>query len=142
MPKLPFRQEKPLAPLFSPLEQAVLDRIFEGKHPVLAALRKQMENSIVSSRELSGTGFFTHFKVEPRVSPIPSEIKNIQFGDVTAEITGLQHGAGFVLFVKNGYLDVLEGYTYGEDWPKEIKNFTLTCDEPNRKKLIDYLTEK
>jgi hypothetical protein len=37
-------------------------------------------------------------------------------GDVTATIEGLEHGAGFVLFVQDGVLDVLEGFSYDEPW--------------------------
>jgi hypothetical protein len=43
------------------LESAVLDTLFAGDHPVLAALRTQLARSDVSSREFTGVGFFTHF---------------------------------------------------------------------------------
>jgi hypothetical protein len=35
------------------------------------------------------------------------------------EFKGLVHGAGFVVFIDQGRLAVLEGFTYDEDWPPE-----------------------
>jgi hypothetical protein len=45
--------------------------------------------------------------------------------DVAAEIDGAQHGAGFVLFIEDGMLDVLEGFTYDEPWPGRVERFTV-----------------
>lgn len=42
-----------------------------------------------------------------------------------AAIGGLGHGAGFVLYVKDGRLDALEGYSYDEPWPPAIASFEL-----------------
>jgi hypothetical protein len=50
---------------------------------------------------------------------------SIKFGDVIAEVNGLRNGAGFLLYVTDGVLDVLEGYSYGEQWPSTINNFKL-----------------
>ena len=47
------------------------------------------------------------------------------FGDVRAEMEGLQHGAGFLIFIECGVIHNLEGYTYDEDWPDEVRGFTL-----------------
>jgi hypothetical protein len=31
-----------------------------------------------------------------------------------ARLDGLEHGMGFILWLKEGYADCLEGYSYGE----------------------------
>lgn len=49
----------------------------------------------------------------------------VAFGDIQAEIGGLQYGAGFVIFIMNGRLDTLESFTYGEPWPANIDTFAL-----------------
>ena len=49
----------------------------------------------------------------------------MRIGDVYAEIPGLEHGAGFVLYIKDGYLDMLEGYSYDEPWPSSVEGFAL-----------------
>ena len=37
--------------------------------------------------------------------------------DVGADLVGVDHGVGFALFVKDGRLDFLEGFTYADAWP-------------------------
>jgi len=37
----------------------------------------------------------------------------------------LEHGAVFVLFVENGAIYVLEGFSYDEKWPEAMTNFEL-----------------
>ena len=114
-----------------PFEQAALDKLLAGNHPVLAALRTQAKAGRLSSRELTGVGFYCDFEVPPTVSPVGDE--NFHLGDVEATVPGLKHGAGFVLFVTNGRLTQLEGYSYDEPWPEEIHDFELRYQhEPRR----------
>ncbi|MDZ4155408.1 MAG: hypothetical protein U1E09_02545, partial [Methylococcales bacterium] len=49
----------------------------------------------------------------------------VKFGDVIGEIPELLSGAGFLLYIKNGVLDMLEGYSYDEPWPSSIDTFNL-----------------
>ena len=45
----------------------------------------------------------------------------------------LAHGAGFVLFIRGGRLSMLEGYTYDEPWPDQVRGFSLRYSDPERK---------
>ena len=56
----------------------------------------------------------------------------LKLGDVIAKIPGLEHGAGFLLYVDNGSITALEGYTFEEPWPVVIDKFTLTYTDPTR----------
>jgi hypothetical protein len=106
------------------LEREVLKMLLTGDEPTLRVLRDQLAASHVSAREFTGAGFFTTFSV-------PSEIRRVQgkssfsFGDVIGEVEGLELGAGFVLHVKDGNIDYLEGYSYEEPWPSEINQRRL-----------------
>jgi hypothetical protein len=111
--------------LLNPFERAVLEKLLDGNHPVLAALRAQLDSCQVSSREFTGVGFFTNLKVDRSVEPAPTPRPRIQVVDVGGKISGLEHGAGFVLSVTDGYLDFLEGFSYDEPWPPEISEFSL-----------------
>ncbi len=107
------------------LEEQVLQMLLAGDDPALVTLRYQLELAKRSAREYTGVGFFTHFDVPqevPRLSGNPS----IKFGDVIAEMDGLQRGAGFLLFIENGALSMLEGYTYEEPWPQKVARFELS----------------
>jgi hypothetical protein len=110
--------------ILNEFESAVLTKLLEGDHPVLAALRAQVERARVKSREYSGAGFFCSFEVPSDVPHLALQ-EGFYFGDVDADMDGLEHGAGFVVYVRDGYLDFLEGYSYGEPWPKEVRKFSL-----------------
>ena len=106
------------------LERAVLVKLLEGDHPVLSSLRSQLKASRVIGREFTGVGFFTNLALGENGSErIAGDLK---FGDVIADIDGLRHGAGFLLYVENGALKMLEGYSYDEPWPQKISAFKLS----------------
>jgi hypothetical protein len=81
----------------------------------------------------------------------PSEIERLPnhdriiFGDVNAEIEGLKFGAGFLLFISNGAIKMLEGYSHVGPWPAEIKRFVLTYadgSERNFNEVAEVFTSK
>ena len=39
------------------------------------------------------------------------------------DFPGVKYGSGYVLFVKDGFITMLEGYTYGEVWPDKITGY-------------------
>ena len=72
----------------------------------------------------SGFGFFTHFDVPPQAPKLQGR-PSIRFGDVYATMDCLEYGAGFLLFIDNGVLTMLEGFTYDEPWPETVGVFKL-----------------
>jgi len=116
-----------------PLEAAVLDKLLAGTHPVLAALRAQLAGATVKHRTHTGVGFFTDFA--PAQDAIPAPVRTLRFGDVRATIEGLQHGADFVLFVEDGLLVTLEGFSCDEPWPAEIVVVAVGYWDPARPDL-------
>ena len=100
------------------LERAILAKLLAGEHALLEQLRRQL----VSRRELTGHGFYTHLDVGETL--VAAKVK-VSFGDVVAEIEGMPDGAGFELYVENGRLSVLEGYGYDDPWPSAIASYTL-----------------
>ena len=121
------------------LENAVLTKLLAGGHPILATLRLQAEAAHLVTREYSGNGFFCTFAVPSGQPPVASN-STFRIGDVDAKVKGLKHGAGFVLFVKNGYLDMLEGYSYEEPWPAKLDEFALNYQHEPR--IVDSLLGK
>ncbi|NMG72897.1 hypothetical protein [Parazoarcus communis] len=104
-------------------EQAVLEKLLDGDFPLLIQLRQQLARCTVAKREFTGFGFYTTLSV-------PADVRrtvglDVKFGDVVGKIPELPSGAGFLLYVKNGVLDMLEGYSYDEPWPSSIDNFSL-----------------
>lgn len=118
--------EKPVNNLsLSTLERIVLDKLLARKGRVFELLRTQLEGAHVTRREFTGCGFYTYLKVAKSAPPIECDKGNLEISGVVATIDGLEHGAGFVLFVRDGYLDNLEGFTYDEPWPEKVHNVCL-----------------
>ena len=112
------------------LERAVLEKLLDGDNAVLAMLREQAKQARLAKRENTGAGFYCDIEV---ASDAPMVLGDFHLGDVQAMITGLEHGAGFVLFVRGGRINMLEGYTYDEPWPDQVLDFSLKYSDPARK---------
>jgi len=107
------------------LERRVTEMLLAGDHPVLALLRVQFHHAKVVQREFTGVGFYTHFEIPSNVPRVPGR-RSFELGDVHADIAGLEHGVDFILFVRDGAMDFLEAFTYGDDTcPETITTFTL-----------------
>ncbi|MGP0009809.1 MAG: hypothetical protein ACLPIG_14045 [Methylocella sp.] len=106
------------------LEKAVLEMLVNGKAETFKILRKQYLAGRVIERHLTGVGFWTYFSIPDSVERLPGT-PSFRFGDVDADIEGLQHGAGFLLQVKDGYIYMLEGYSFDEPWPDHTNTFHL-----------------
>src|SRR6476469_888921 len=101
---------------FLAMERAVMGRIAATRMLVADDVALQYQAASVTSRELSGVGFFSNFAVPddvPRIVPSSFE--------VTVDAT-LRDGpdVGFTLFVRDGRIAFLEGYTFGDTpWPEQ-----------------------
>lgn len=84
-------------------------------------LLKQFKSASLKSRKMTGVGFFTYFQVPETIEPVrPTENP---FGNAEMEVGGLKYGCGFILFLKDDYIDFLECYTYVEPWPEKNRTF-------------------
>lgn len=118
----------------STLEKQVLEMLLRGEDEVLTILRRQAQRLQVSSREKTGVGFYTNFLVSPDVLRVPGNL-TFKLGDVNGAADNVSHGLGFLLYVKDGALSMLEGYTYDEPWPEEIRGLVLTYASEGGRKL-------
>ena len=122
---------------FTDIERAVITLELEGNHDErLIKLRKQFETSAVAQREMTGVGFFTEIKVLDSPSYL-LDSENFEIGDVSGKTAEVTNGVGFVLFVRDGVLSMLEGYTHGDDlWPAEGTAISLSNQKTGREKTI------
>ncbi len=112
----------------TPLESEVTEWLLRGDEPILAELRKQFSMAKVLSRELTGKGFYLKFEIASDAQRLLEALNakpSFYLGDVEAQIDLLKSGAGFVLWITDGKLDLLEGYTFGEEWPTQVTKFEL-----------------
>ena len=120
----------------SNFEMELINMLLAGEDDILSLLRKQFSRSTIQSRTNTGAGFYTTFTIPediPRVSDeFPAVKSRFCFGDVDASLPELKAGAGFLIWVIDGYLNQLEGYTYGEKWPSELSNYSLAYSDKER----------
>jgi hypothetical protein len=114
------------------LERSVLDALLAGPGRKLERLRQQAKTCKVREREFTGVGFYTDFIPESSLRVDEIAQTDVRLDDVVVEIEGLQHGAGFLLLIKDGFLNMLEGFTYDEEWPDAVKTFTVQYAAPQR----------
>jgi hypothetical protein len=109
----------------TPLESAVLDKMLAKSGEPFDTIRDQLAHASISSRKFTGVGFFTHFMI-PSEAPVRRNLARAEIDGVGAKIPGLQDGAGFLLFIRDGVISFLEGYTYGDaSWPDPITEFSV-----------------
>ena len=94
--------------VLSSLEQAVLEAIALKVPEVADALAGQQGKVRAIARENTGAGFYTTLDVSH--SPIKGVASPL--GDVGATVVGLEHGMGFLLWLQEGRIHLLEGYSY------------------------------
>lgn len=116
----------------SPFEHEVIAAFLRADHPVFDALRKQLDQCRVADRAFTGVGFFTRLAVPPDVAPARVTRTRLALSDVGATLDGLQHGAGFILWVENGVLETLEAFSYDETWPQIVDNYRVHPISPVR----------
>lgn len=110
----------------TPLERDAIAALVSRSEPVMDALRDQLAVCRIKSRKFTGVGFFTEIVVPQRLAV--AGVGRLVLDGAHAELDGVRYGAGFVLFVEDGMLTTLEGFTYDEPWPERIDGYALTAD--------------
>jgi hypothetical protein len=100
-----------------PIEREVLE-ITAAEYPASAeALCQQIDAARVISFKNSGAGFFSDLVVATN-APLLTEKSplNGAYGNVL----GIEHGIGFIVFLKDGRLSMIEGYCNGDVSTTEV----------------------
>jgi hypothetical protein len=106
-------------PGLTDLERDVLLAMLAG-HPG-PVLRDQLESAEIVSREMSGVGFFLRLATgSDRRFQRDSEVTGIY-----ADIPGVSQPVGFALFIRDGQISWLEGWTHEEPWPDATPHYRV-----------------
>jgi hypothetical protein len=119
-------------------DHQILEFALTGDHPVLAILREQLSQATLSARDYTGVGYYTNITVSAQACRLPSS--RLVIHDVHAEVTGLEHGAGFAVFLEEGALSLLEGFCYEDAWPTDAtvhRLFYMHHDEQGSPSLVE-----
>lgn len=100
------------------LADKVVKMLLSGNNEFLQILRNQYENSMIKSIENSTAGFFVNYDVSNILIENENYMCDCQIGDVYGSVNDIEFAVGFLLYIKNGTIIMLEGYTNAIDnWP-------------------------
>jgi len=98
----------------SSLERAVSEAIGRQFPEATAAVLGQLATASVTEREFTPTGFFTVFDVDRTMPPAPTMIGPV--GDVASLVGPARYPMEFMLYVRDGYAEMIEAYSYGDGY--------------------------
>ena len=109
-----------------------------GDDPMLELLRQQFRMASVESIEVSGAGFFArfHWKQEPETL---AHIHHAGIGSIQIESPDLEHGGGLVLFIRDGRLSMLEGYSHVCPWDQPLSGYVLSTPPGHIEFVLNHL---
>jgi hypothetical protein len=110
---------------YNDLDSKIMKMLLEGDDPVLHTLRQQFDVASPIDRKMSGVGFFLTFHV-PADAPRLSSSGSFTFGDVGGRLEDQQEDVVFLLHIKDGTINFLEGATYGNSWPEQANVINLS----------------
>jgi len=108
----------------SDLEKAVIERFLAD--PALRSNKRSINFEAVNvrSREFTGVGFLTDFHRSDELKLFDEGV-SLRWGKIGVRLNASRTDSGYLVYVDEGYLKTIEGYTYGEDWPVEIEQMEV-----------------
>jgi len=94
-------------------EKKVMEKLLVGTDKYLEQLRNQHVTAEITSREFTGHGFFTKFKIDNGLSPYKF---NGRIDDVVAKFVDPLEVEYFILYITDGEIDTLEGFSTLNEW--------------------------
>jgi hypothetical protein len=111
---------------FTRLEEAALRAIFAETPGLARDLERQLERASVVERENTGGGFITTIEVADDAPRIAGP--GVLGYETLARVEGLEHGLGFVLFLKKGRLHLLDTHSWGPESTAQLDPATLAFE--------------
>ena len=104
----------------SAAEMQIMQSMLVKKYGPRSKFLDQLAAARVEQRRLSGVGIFVDLLVPGRVAAV-DQINTEISEDYRTVLDAPGDLVGFTLFIRNGYLSFLEGYTFGDvRWPEEL----------------------
>jgi hypothetical protein len=90
-----------------PIERAVLDATAQDYPASADSIRQQIETAQVTAFENTGAGFFSTVSVPADAPRLPNKSP---LDGAHGNVNGVEDGMGFVVFLEDGRLSLVEGY--------------------------------
>lgn len=106
------------------MEDEVIKKIINNASEYNDVLLQQYSNILKYSREFDECGFYTNFEINKGNCTMIS--KNLTLNSIYGKLNDNDMEVGFLLFVRNGYISMLECYKiHSEEFPNEITKYNL-----------------
>jgi len=115
------------------LEKAILSYMFRDVEPSPLKTMLDFSTVKVTERNLTGCGFLTEFESSDELKVFEDSV-SLRWGKVGARLNASTLETGYLIYVDGGYVTAVEGSTYGEDWPDDIKSFETYDLEVGRRR--------
>lgn len=103
-----------------------MDVLLAGDDEVLATLRRQYEVANIVEENPDGVGFFIYYEVPDGSLRLRTARQSFTIGDVDGRVADVEDAVGFILFVMDGFVSSLEGYSLALDsWPTRNDEIVL-----------------
>ena len=93
------------------IERAVLEATAQDYPKSANALRLLAQTAMVVDFENTGAGFFSTIMVSDDAPPLR---ENSPLDGAYANVEGIEHGMGFLVFLKDSRVSLIEGYCHGD----------------------------
>ena len=132
--------------ILNQFEFSALAYILQGDFEVLELLRYQATKIVSIKRWYSGVGFAHSFVLDKagliNTSSIRGVKDNFEITDVKAYLNNGSYNVGVYLFVRDGYIDWLEGVNYcTDDWPDAIHDYRFQYSSKDGKRDWGWLVK-
>jgi len=108
-----------------PIEKAVLDATAQDYPAYADSLLQQIERAQVTSFENTGAGFFSTVSVPSDVPRLPDKSP---LDGAHGSVDGVEDAMGFIVFIEDGRLALIEGYSQAIESTVEINFATVEFD--------------
>ena len=108
---------------FTPFEKSLIRWYVD--HAPHEEFQNQLRSCAPNTRSYSGVGLFVELSIRPGSwSKMPDEVKS-PVGGPTISSPSLKNGAGSILFLKDGLVDTLEVYTFGDEMSEDLTDYDI-----------------
>lgn len=106
------------------LEKAVIGRMLDDRDLKPARTTVHFDKVTVSDREYTGVGFVTEFARSQELKLFDDGV-SLRWGKTGARLNASKLETGYLVYVDDGYVTAVEGYTYGDPWPPQVEQIEL-----------------
>jgi hypothetical protein len=121
-----------------PIERDILEAVAMAHPACIAELRQKAEMAKVVDFHNSGAGFISALIVD---SCAPAIVESSPLDGPSCDVSGIDVEMGFIVFLKDGRLDAIEGFCYDDSSTNAVDfssvSYRLTASGPKRNGAID-----